>query len=82
MAMKCSRTFIQSSSWTPLKLEPCSTPYTVNWYTAAAAVLGAANTHVCNDDTYAEYNDVKNNSNSNWATCSDWGARWYAPECT
>jgi hypothetical protein len=38
-------------------------------------------THVCNDDSAAEYWNVKYNSASSWATCGDAALRQYAPAC-
>lgn len=50
----------------------CSTPYSIS---------GASYTHVCNDDSLAMYQSVKNNASQLWTTCSDNWLRKVAPYC-
>lgn len=48
----------------------CSTSYGIT-----------SGTHVCNDDSFAEYRNIKNNGVSSWVTCSDSTLRTTAPAC-
>lgn len=70
MSNACSKTFTYSTTATPLLQYPCTTSY---GFTSGY--------HVCNDDTYCQYYDVKNGANSSWVTCGDSSLRAYAPSC-
>ncbi len=52
----------------------CSTVYD--------AIYPTAGGHVCNDDSYAQYGNVKNDANIVWSTCSDSTLRQYVPVCS
>ncbi|MEN9558045.1 MAG: hypothetical protein RL141_414 [Candidatus Parcubacteria bacterium] len=51
----------------------CGTPYD--------AIFPTSGGHVCNDDTAAEYWNIKFNSASSWVTCGDSTLRQFAPTC-
>lgn len=63
-------------------------PYTDNSYGSSQG--GGCSTsygltsgyHVCNDDTHAEYGNVKNNSYSSWAVCGDSSLNTYVDSCS
>lgn len=52
----------------------CSTGYDTVYPTTGG--------HVCNDDSYAQYGNVKNDSYSTWSTCSDSTLRKTVPVCS
>lgn len=67
---------------------PAFQPY-VNTDNAIDGDAGGCNTsygfstgqHVCNDDSQAQYWNIKNNTSGTWAVCSDSTLNYWAPYC-
>lgn len=85
MSLYCSKSWSGRTSTTLY-----AAPYTDNSYgtsqgggcsTSYGAIFDNGN-HVCNDDSHAEYGNVKNNSYSVWAVCSDNDLNLAADSCS
>lgn len=69
MSLKCSKSFLNRCGYS-MAAPNCSTPYGLT-----------KGKHVCNDDTYIQYDAVKRNGSPSTGTCSDATLRAYAPSC-
>lgn len=73
MALHCARSFWRTGTATPLSESPCQTSWGIT-----------PGTHLCNDDTKIQYENVKANGFlTTWnGLCSDSTMNLYAPFCT